>query len=165
MGFQKSVTTLAKAYPGDVAGGLFYPTQGKIVRDLVTVGKFAWIDAVDSQFVSINKGTNKLLAGLVYRDNTTVWNNADYQQGYSMNVSAGYECQIATKGPYYVILFASLNAGAAVNIGDIVYSDANGNAVIGVTTQQGYTKTNFVIGETGIVGDLILITNTANVNA
>ena len=166
MGFQSSVTDIKEAYAGDVSGALFYPTQGATVRDLVTVGKFCWVDATDAQFVNKVKGTNTQLSGLVYRDNATVWNNADYSIGYSMDVSSGYACQVAQRGSYYAVLFASLAAAQAVNLGDAVYCEnATGNVVVGVTAQGGYTKTNFVITQVGAVGELVIISNTSGVNA
>ena len=115
MGFQKSVTDLKRAIPGDSYGSVFYPTVGRVVSDLVTVGKFCWIDSTHptGDYVSITKGTNVLLAGLVFRSMNTVWNEADYNLGYSMNIGKGYECEVANQGSYYVNLFASLNASIA----------------------------------------------------
>ena len=161
-GFQTKVVDLNRAYAGDPVGQREYRGKAYISSTIVTVARFCWIDEVSSkngEYICQVKGTNKLLAGFIPRNNENSQAFEDLHDGYSMRIGANQNVEAVKRGEFYTYAPAG-----AIGLGDKVYANnLDGTIAVGDgTAKPGYTLTNFVVTSINI-DDLIAISNVDNV--
>ncbi len=168
--FQSSVQNVPNATIGDFALGFgitsVYNTLARRVQDSagINIGTFCFYLATDNNFLVQAKGTNTVLAGFVFRDNSNTWNQAITVPA-NLNIANGSNIAIATRGAFWTTLTEVVGAGTTATFGDVVYvNDTDGTIVTGVTVETGYTKTNWkVASQSTAIGGLMIITNTDEV--
>lgn len=146
-GTQQSVFDPNIGYPGDQYGlpETWLPGKGFIAASDIEIGTFCW-GVTGTTKVTQAKGSNTQVAGFVVRSQASVIPYADTSSGYSSYIAERYQVNVLSKGNFIAAIAESFNPGNAINVGDAVFfSNTTGRLAVGVTTQTGYTQTNFTV--------------------
>ena len=167
MSFQQNVVAVDRGVPGDFTGGRFYPGLGLIVDETinssVVVGNFAYY-VFNSNNVTSAKQTGAHLAGLVVNTHEAITYNFGqiYLDTPVSDIAPGQTAPVAQKGSYFVQLQALIGSGPYTQFMSVYSRDTDGAPVIGVTTESGYTKTNWVVTDPSsllVLNGIIRISN------
>ncbi len=173
-GFQKSVTFIQVAQPGDWFGEPDYNAARGYIVDPASagqaIGTFCWgLLGTNNQQITPFKGSNTQLAGFVFRDQATVWSDASTPLGYSFTVPATRMCSVVQNGTFYAVA-ASLNGGGTIVAGDYVLVNNTTGVLVSQTSGTipgGYTDTGYKVinpapGEVSTdnpIANLVVISN------